>query len=264
MKSVSIPLLAGSLLFYVLAACTTAPEATASPTLPVPTETEPATATSVPSGQAVVLDLTGEQAVYAFAYDPQDLEAAHLCLWRTGEDATLLDQTDEQVRWFTNAVISADTQQVVYTRYLRQSDLVEIWTVGLDGEHRQRLVSSETFVQLAAGFARAIPQQMLALSNGYVVFNTSEFGYKTDALNDLHLLDLNSGELTTLLPAGQGGQISLTEDGAYVLIARAGDPLALDTSTLQIQAAPPALLTPDSAQAPTATSALPPLQDCAP
>ena len=66
-------------------------------------------------------------------------------------------------------------------------------------------MDSDTFLRLGKGFARAIPQQLLALPGGLLVFNTSEFGYKTDLLNDLHLLDLNSGQLTTLLPAGQGG-----------------------------------------------------------
>lgn len=251
-------------LLCLIGGCTSTPEATASRAPPTSTESPSATTVKVPAGEATVLFHDRGQVVYSYAYDPDDLEAAHLCLWLPDQGTALLDQTDEQVRWFTNAVISADLQQVVYTRYLRQSDLVEIWAVGLDGSNQQRLVASETFVRLGEGFARAIPMQMLALPGGYVIFNNSEFGYKTDSLNDLHLVELNNGELTTLLPAGEGGQLSLSEDNEYVLIWRPGDTLALHTTTRQIQPAPPVLLTPDAGQPPTATTTLPSLQDCTP
>ncbi len=168
------------------------------------------------------------------------------------------------MRWFTNAVISDDGNTVVYTRYLRQTDLVEIWAIDTTGGTPKRLVDSDTFVELAQGFARAIPQQMLALPGGKLVFNTSEFGYKTDRLDDLHLLDLGSGELTTLLHAGEGGQLSWSADGAYVLIEREEDTLALDVHSLEITPAPPEALGQGDGSQSTPTFELPELQDCPP
>ncbi len=265
MKNTAFVSLGMVCLLWLLSSCTSMPAAPpASPTAPQPTQPPPPTATQKPAGEATLLYQQLEQVVYSYAYDPQDLEAAHLCLWQQGKGLIQLDETSQEVRWFTNAVISRELGLVVYTRYLRQSDLVEIWSVGLEGGNPQRLVDSDTFMRLGEGFARAIPQQMLALPGGLLVFNTSEFGYKTDLLNDLHLLDLNNGQLTTLLPAGQGGPLSRAMDGVSILVDSPQGWFMFDTTTQQLYRVLPQIIEPVSTLEPTATLTLPELQDCAP
>jgi hypothetical protein len=246
----------------LLAACSGQPSTPIIPTDILITSTPTFTAADY-NGEAIVLYQSADQVVYTYQYDPADLEAAHLCLSQDGQPGRFLDQTGEGVRWFTNAVVSDDGQTVVYTRYLRQTDLVEIWAVGFNGGESWRLVDSDTFVGLAQGFARAIPQQMLALPNNKVVFNTSEFGYKTDRLDDLHLLDLDSGQLTTLLQPGEGGQFSWSADGEYILIEREDGTLALDVHSLEITPASPETLSQGYSE-PTATVKVQSLQDCPP
>ena len=133
MKNTMFVSLGLNCLLWLLSACTSMPAAPlASPTSSPPTQPPPPTATQKPAGEATLLYQQPERVVYSYAYDPQDLEAAHLCLWQPGKATLHLDQTSQEVRWFTNAVISPELDLVVYTRYLRQSDLVEIW-VGRPG-----------------------------------------------------------------------------------------------------------------------------------
>jgi hypothetical protein len=214
--------------------------------------------------RAMVLYESQTAVIYTFNYDKNNLEAANLCLWRKGSGYTFLAQTGEDIRWFLNAVM-LDNGDIVYAQYLNKIELAEIWVVGSDGENNRRLISTDTFIALGEGFARAVPHQMVALPNqNRIVFSNSEFGYQVQNLNDLHLVDVDTGELTTLLNPGEGGELIPLFDQNMILIINPEQTLALDVNSLAIH---PTNLEPATTETPEETPPYknPPWRkDCAP
>ena len=216
-----------------VAPATTKPANTARPTPVTPEPTDTPKPKFDPS-RVTVLYQSPTAGIYTFNYDENNLEAVHLCLWGEGDGYTLLGQTGEDIRWFLNAVL-LDNGEVVYTQYLNGIELAEIWAAGNNGENQRRLVGIDTFIELGKGFARAIPHQLVALPDqNRILFNTTELGYQAQNLNDLHLVDVDTGALTTLLAPGEGGELVPLFDQNLILILNPVQTLALDINTLTV------------------------------
>jgi hypothetical protein len=249
----------GILLFILfLSACTPAQP---SPVFLSPTPL-PAPISEVNADKSTLLDWHEGAAVYTFNYDLANLEAAHLCLWTTAGGYHLLAETGEEIRWFLDAVIIGD-EQVVYVPYLRETDLAEIWLAGGKGD--LLLVTSAQFLSLGEGYARAIPRQMAVVpGTALLLFNTTEFGYRTEVLNDLHLLDLETGALTTLLQPGEGGVLLFSQDGRQIAVQAAQGLLVLDPNNRSLQPAPDSFTPAEQAVSPSEDQSQPWHRDCIP
>lgn len=182
--------------------------------------TQLALPTLQPSGWEV-LSANETIALYQFFTDPATRLEGSFCLWSEVNGYVQIIPISEQVNSFANALISPDETTLVYAPYVTEQNLAELWVIEADGTGNRQLLTVEDFIGMGEGFARAIPLQMLWLpGTSQIIFNTSEFNYKGLHLNDLHQLDIETGELTTIAPTGEGGFFALSPDGAALALVR--------------------------------------------
>lgn len=113
--------------------------------------------------------------------------------------------------------------------YLRPADdfHTELWVIHTDGTQERRLVSISDLDIIGGGVrdpsAAAInPYRFEWLPGTHTLaFNTQQIfqGPGLSLLNDLNLVDADSGELTFLLLSGWGGEFFYSPDGKYVALA---------------------------------------------
>jgi hypothetical protein len=175
-----------------------------------PTAAAPPTATSPP------LIALGELGVVY-------TDGGHPWLWTQDDGSQQLSQTGDVI----DILISDDGQRVVFIRHEPSDQVypVEIRAINPDGSGEMTLLGP-------ADFDAIHPQQDFPhndLSSVAFVPGTHNLILNTRALpegpgllryNDLLLMDADTGQLTTLLPAEQGGDFAVSPDGTKVGVIR--------------------------------------------
>lgn len=122
--------------------------------------------------------------------------------------------------------ISTDGSQVVFTRKGSSEENSELFAINPDGSSERMLLSRADFNGLYPSPAgtKGFDIGSLAFRPGthHLFFNTLEvfegIGYrKTD---DLFMIDLDTGELSGILPSGAGGDFLFSPDGNRIAIIR--------------------------------------------
>lgn len=174
------------------------------------------TASVLPSATALPLVNPGELVVVY-------TDGGHPWLWTQQAGAQELSQTGDVV----DILLSDDGQRVVFIRHEPSDQVypVEVRAINADGSGEIVLLSADDFDAIH-------PQQDFPhndLSNIAFVPASHNLILNTRALpegpgllkyNDLLLLNADSGELTTLLPAEQGGDFAVSPDGTKVAVIR--------------------------------------------
>lgn len=208
----------------------TVPEETGEGSTEQPTETAPTPEGEMPGGESGVLRV-------AYVKDED------LWLWEENGSQQAITSSGgvQEVR------LSSDGQLVAFTR--RVDDFQsELWVVNTDGSEERLLVSANDFEGLD-------PEQRdpdsIALSphrfdwvpgSHTLVFNTIQ-RYQGPGLgnfDDLRQVDAGSGALTTLLPAGQGGDFHFSPDGTQAALVTPEQISLMDADGSQLR---PAVLT---------------------
>lgn len=218
------------LLVFLLAACGAPARPEGIPGTPLPEFNQPLTEaasyeltqlvlpTLSPSGWEL-LARTQNTILYQFFTNQNNRLEGNFCLWSEAHGYVVVAPMTEQVASFANARISPDENTLVYAPYFHAENLAELWAVNVDGTNPRRLLTTEQFLEIGTGFARALPFQIEWIPGAdLVIFNTSEFNYKGLHLDDLHAINLENGELDTVLGAGQGGFFDLSPDGASLAV----------------------------------------------
>lgn len=147
----------------------------------------------------------------------------NLWRWRAGE---LLQLTHRGEVYFPR--LSPDGQ---IAAFLRPADSfhIELWAVNIDGSDERRLVSiadldaigggvrdpNATAVNPSPNFAWVGKSHRLAFTT-YQTFQ----GPGVSPLNDLHLVDADSSQITNLFLSGWGGEFVFSPDGQQVVISQ--------------------------------------------
>jgi hypothetical protein len=113
-----------------------------------------------------------------------------------------------------------------YLAFLRLIDFeqVELHLVNVDGSEDRLLVDIQTLEELVPGDE---PVGIFSFEwhpeGGYLAFNTHIIGYGLLTNDDLHLVNVETGSITTLLPSGQGGEFYYSPDGSQIALVTSGD-----------------------------------------
>ncbi len=121
--------------------------------------------------------------------------------------------------------ISSDGEKIVFVRRASVDSPSEVWTVNRDGTGQAQLVASTRWNQLhdPAGFLFNDLSAIEFIPGSYaLLLNTQAVpeGPGVFQYDDLLRLDADTGELSELLPAGQGGAFALSPDGTTAAIVR--------------------------------------------
>ncbi|MEK6221577.1 MAG: hypothetical protein N2D54_04965 [Chloroflexota bacterium] len=216
-----------SLIIFVMAACGQSPQ---SNDLPTATQHLAVTPSSQNQKEIIWWDEKAEaisnvlfqdkiHVIYTYS-DSQNPQNAHLCLfdWQSESSQTLVISVGEQGQ-VLDAVVSGDGQSVVYTVMQWEEPLPTLWAVDTENGEEKLIASKEALFALRGNFSRAVPLQLIALSGTTkILFNTTDMSYAGGGINDLQVIDYKNGDLETVLPAGEGGQIRLSLDEKYAAI----------------------------------------------
>jgi Tol biopolymer transport system component len=145
-----------------------------------------------------------------------------LWLWQNGQTTQLTNTGDAY-----NPSLSPDGQTVAFLRPA-ESFHTELWAIDLDGANERRLVSIADLDTIGGGVrdpsAVAINPYHYAWVPGTrsLAFNTQQVfnGPGLSLLDDLNLVDVDSGQITNLFLAGWGGEFVYSPDGSRVAISR--------------------------------------------
>ncbi len=157
-----------------------------------------------------------------------------LWLWEEGGTSILLDQSGE----VTSSKISPDGEMVMFVRspdWIRSS----IWVVNSDGSDMRELVSQAKFNEIlsnpgllgltSADFQNAVavgPYWLDWIPESHIIaYNTSP-KYEGPGLavhNDLWQVDADSGQISLLLKAGEGGNFYYSPDGEQIALVTPED-----------------------------------------
>ena len=150
--------------------------------------------------------------------------------WVEGEEVTPLVED----AFVENARLAPAGDWVVYTR--SEADYaVSLWAVRFDGSRNHEVLSAADFGTLPLPPGSAVyADQVLAIlpyqieflpGSSSVFFNTyPQFDGPGFALNnDLWRVDLESGALNAILPAGEGGSFTLSPDGSQMALVTPND-----------------------------------------
>ena len=121
---------------------------------------------------------------------------------------------------------SSDGQQIAYLRQVDDYHL-ELWAINLDGTHERRLVSVADMDTIGAtsrsqGAVAITPYHFAWVPGGHVIaFNSQQIFLAPSParLDDLNLVDADTGKLTFALLAGWGGEFVFAPDGSQVAIS---------------------------------------------
>ncbi len=139
----------------------------------------------------------------------------HVCLWKEDRGIEVLTDTGD----VSDVRISDDGQVIAFVRGL------ELWAVNTDGTGERTLVGIEDIAAMVEPGDPGVRLYNFDWVPGahVVAFNTAaqlEIGLQL--YDDLHVVDANTLERTTLLPRGQGGQFTYSPDGSQIAIMRSG------------------------------------------
>lgn len=189
-------------------------EAAASPTPDSPTEEAAAPATygaCANSGTATV------------AY----LKDGNVWLWVQGSDAIALTDSGD----VADLDLSDDGCRVAYSRQMPNPNYdpnaevfsgetyTEMWVISSDGSNNQVLVGWEFLSSLPAFDAQTtmgVYEYAWLPGSHSLAVGTKAVTYGLALSDDIHIVDANSANINTLLPAGQGGQFSVSPDGSRI------------------------------------------------
>lgn len=125
-----------------------------------------------------------------------------------------------------DVLVADDRQIIVYIRQSYQPDLFEVRAINVDGGEDRQILSQEALdalFPLDAARHFLISQMEFIPRTHSLLFNThAVFDGPGLLLNDdLHRLDVDTGEHKQILARGAGGQFSISPDGRQIAIARA-------------------------------------------
>ena len=146
----------------------------------------------------------------------------NLWRWQAGETQQLTSTGDAY-----NPNLSPDGRTVAFLRPAGNFH-TELWAIDLDGSNERRLVSISDLDTIGGGVrdpsAVAInPYHYDWVPGGRsLAFNTQQVfnGPGLSLLDDLNLVDVDSGQITNLFLAGWGGEFAYSPDGSQVAISK--------------------------------------------
>lgn len=149
------------------------------------------------------------------------LKDQNLWTWTEATGPTALTTSGDVVR---ASPVSDDGSLVAYVRQI-QPFQVEIWVINLDGSEDTRVVGIDEFVamdpsQFSDGNGIG-PYQMDWRSGTHILyFNTYALGAseRPHPYDSLYSVDIDEPKLTTIFPAGSGGNFYLSPDGYQAAI----------------------------------------------
>jgi hypothetical protein len=119
--------------------------------------------------------------------------------------------------------ISPDGNHLAYLRLI-DFERVELRLVKVDGSDDRLLVGVQALEEL---LPHDEPVGIFSFewlpAGDYLAFNTHIIGYGLIKNDDLHLVNVESGSITTLLPPGQGGEFYYSPDGKQIALVTSGD-----------------------------------------
>jgi hypothetical protein len=144
-----------------------------------------------------------------------------LWLWEEGRGAGVLTDVGEA----SDFKLSDDGQFIAFVRG------VELWAIRVDGGDERLLVGVE---DLAALVEPGDPGVRLHQFEWVPGTHVVAYGTRADLeiglapLNDLHLVDADTGEKTVLLARGEGGQFTYSPNGRQIAVVRSGIVVLVD------------------------------------
>jgi hypothetical protein len=119
--------------------------------------------------------------------------------------------------------ISPDGNHLAYLRLI-DFERVELRLVKVDGSDDRLLVGVQALEEL---LPHDEPVGIFSFewlpAGDYLAFNTHIIGYGLIKNDDLHLVNVESGSIATLLPPGQGGEFYYSPDGNQIALVTSGD-----------------------------------------
>ncbi len=209
----------------------------AAPEQPSPLPTSPATETAGTPTQAAELSLPASLSNLKIAF----IRGGMIWLWQNSTETPLADVGDGRV-----VRISDDGELIVFLResilidadnelsYLRES---ELWAVDADGTDERRLIGLEDLRSIQPQDPGVVIHQLDWIPGTHsLLFNTQpNFPYPHRPWNDLHIVDADTRQWSTLLAANEGGDFHPSPDGQRIAVASETEIklLASDGSGLQ-------------------------------
>lgn len=186
----------------------------------------PEDAPAVPTPQGASPSLTcANSDLFSVAY----LKAGNVWLWLEGGTKSQLTNSGD----VGDVKISDDGCLIAYTRSFSLASQVpenealvdpsyeELWVVKSDGSGAKQLVGINFLNGLpkAEGSVGVTPYQFDWQPATYnLALNTRQISYGLLQNNDLHMVNAVNGTLSTLLPAGNGGNFTFSPDGKQLAI----------------------------------------------
>ncbi|MBE0411454.1 MAG: PD40 domain-containing protein, partial [Anaerolineales bacterium] len=152
-----------------------------------------------------------------------ELEIAYLdedvFIWNEIDGIRQLTQTGN----IYNFRLSPDGQRLAYLQTI-DVDRTELRLVNADGSDDRLLVSVQDLEELVS---HDEPIGIFTFNwhpdGEYLAFNTQIIGYGLLKNDDLHMVNIETRSLTTLLPPGQGGDFYFSPDGSRITLVTAGN-----------------------------------------
>ncbi|MGA9534003.1 MAG: hypothetical protein WBR18_14880 [Anaerolineales bacterium] len=174
------------------------------------------TAANLPTATALPLVAPGElEVVYT--------DGGHPWLWTQNGGSQQLSQTSDVI----DVLLSDDGQRVVFIRHEPSDHVypVEVRAINSDGSSEIVLLSADDFdaIHPLQDFPHNDLSEIAFVPGSHMlILNTRALPEGPGLLkyNDLLLLDADSGELTPVLPAEQGGDFVVSPDGTKVGVIR--------------------------------------------
>jgi dipeptidyl aminopeptidase/acylaminoacyl peptidase len=153
------------------------------------------------------------------------VEVGDLWLWDIHADPTevhpmkLVDTDD-----VSSVYLSDDAQSIVFTRQLSESRY-DLWAINTDGSNERLLIAADQFdtmdTETPAPDGVGFDQMRWIADTHTLAFNTRVFyddGLYIAIADDLWTLNVDTGELTNLLPHGEGGRFLYSPDGSQIAL----------------------------------------------
>lgn len=186
-------------------------EPTAQPTLMETTPEVKATEAAIENPPPAGFDTSLLRVAYAYG--------GKLRLWTEGGTEIVL-YSGESV---ADVLLSVDGWVVVFTTCDAEYAFTGLWRVNADGSDLRQLLDAADLLSFSTDPSAegVTPHQMEFLpETRWLAFNTRLFfnGPGLIIQDDLHLVSATSGEMRTVVPAGQGGSFTYSPDGTRVAL----------------------------------------------
>lgn len=160
--------------------------------------------------------------------EPDALRVAYvddgdLMIWTEGIGAAEVYTGD----LVTEMIFSGDGTLVVFATATDDYSFTGLWAVNTDGTNLRRLVTGAEINALAPSDAplRTVPFHLQFVPGTHTLaFNTQLYGRPGLIIqDDLRLLDVDAGTLSTLFEVGQGGMFYYSPDGSQIAVVKLGE-----------------------------------------